>query len=615
MKLVVLVLSGLFFLFSATTAQTQNDEKIIDAKIIPSAEKLQPGKSTRLAIELTIHEPWHVNSDKPKEDFLIPTLINFDQTETVTFGRINYPKPEIKTFEFSDNPLAVYEGTVYAFTTVTIPPDYPAETVNITGNIAYQACNDQSCLAPDEVAFSAEFPVANLNESVAEINQDIFSLSIEPVKPKSESKLVSVIESKGMLVAFLIIFVSGLALNLTPCVYPLIPITISYFGGQVGGKKGSLVLYGIVYVLGMSITYSLLGVFAALTGSILGAWLQNPLVLAFIALVMVVLSLSMFGMYEIRVPTSLSNFAGQSKKGYFGTLFMGLTVGIIAAPCIGPFVLALFTYVGEKADPLLGFLMFFVLSLGLGVPFVFLAMFSGMINHIPRSGAWMVWVRKIFGFILIAMAFYFIDPLIGNDLWYYTLLAVTFLFGGIYLAWIDPIQTTGKTFPLVRNIVGILFIGIGMFFWVTSVEAHVDNRLKEFQASVGAEGIAASNEIHWQTYSEQSLQTAMEENKPMMIDFYADWCIPCKELDKLTFTDPAVIEMSRDFIMIKADLTKADNPDVKKLKEQYKIKGVPTLVFVDSDNQEIPGTRVFGYINSDEFLEIIERAKSDSNFD
>lgn len=609
MKVAVSILITLLLWAAAVNAQTQNKEKIIGAKVISSFEKLQAGKSNRISIELTIKEPWHVNSDKPAEDYLIPTLINFDQNETVTFGRISYPKPEIKTFEFSDNPLAVYEGTVYAFTTVTIPPDYPEETVKISGNVSYQACNDQSCLAPDEIAFSAEFPIAGENESIAEINQDIFSSSIEPSETESESKLVSVIESRGLLVAFLIIFVSGLALNLTPCVYPLIPITISYFGGQVGGKKGSLILYGIVYVLGMSITYSLLGVFAALTGSILGAWLQNPLVLAFIAIVMVALALSMFGLYEIRVPTALSNFAGQSKQGYFGTLFMGLTVGIIAAPCIGPFVLALFTYVGEKGDPLLGFLMFFVLSLGLGVPFVFLAMFSGMINHIPRSGAWMIWVRKIFGFILVAMALYFINPLIGNDLWYYTLLAVTFLFGGIYLAWIDQIQTAGKAFSLVRSIVGILFIVIGVFFWVSSVEAHVDSRLREFQMSAGGAGGVSEAEINWQTYSEEFIQKAMDENKPMMIDFYADWCIPCKELDKLTFTDPAVVEKSRNFIMVKADLTKEGSPEVQHLKEKYNIKGVPTLVFVDSNDQEIPGMRVFGYINAERFLEIMTRAK------
>lgn len=614
MKIVNLIIISLLCAFiTGVFGQTGVKEQIIEGKIISSVKKLQPGKSNRIAMELTIHEPWHVNSNKPEEDFLIPTIISFEQNETITFGRIQYPEPEIKTFEFSDNPLAIYEGTVYAFTTITIPPDYSEESVNIRGTIGYQACDNQSCLAPDEIEFSDVLPVAHGDESIATINDDIFSdipETAETFEGRNQSELASVIESQGLIVAFLIIFVSGLALNLTPCVYPLIPITISYFGGQVGGKKGSLVFYGIVYVLGMSITYSLLGVFAALTGSILGAWLQNPYVLVFIALVMIVLALSMFGLYEIRVPTALSNFAGQTKQGYLGTLFMGLTVGIIAAPCIGPFVLALFTYVGEKADPLLGFLMFFVLSLGLGIPFVFLAMFSGMINHIPRSGAWMIWVRKIFGFILVGMAFYFLNPIIGNDLWYFVLLAVTFLFGGIYLAWIDRIETQGKAFPIVRNIIGILFIIAGVFFWVTSVETYVDERLNRFQDSFEGSGNLSSNEINWQQYSDQILTTAQEQNKPIMIDFYADWCIPCKELDKLTFTDPRVIEISKEFIMVKADLTQASDTDVEQLKKQYNIKGVPTLVFVDSENQEIPNTRVFGYINADKFLGIIGKVQN-----
>ncbi len=608
MKGFIYLLSILIFLTNPVFSQSE--QEIIEVNVIGSVEKLQPGKSNRIAVELTIHESWHVNSNQPEEEFLIPTEINFAPNEAMTFGKINYPQPEIKTFEFSENPLPVYEGTVRAFTTVTLLPDFAEKAVTIQGSVTYQACNDQSCLAPDEVEFSKPFPVAGPDESVNEINQTLFSEAsgLELAETEDQSNLASVIESKGMIVTFLIIFVSGLALNLTPCVYPLIPITVSYFGGQVGGKRGSQLLYGIIYVLGMAITYSLLGVIAALTGSILGAWLQNPIVLIFIALVMVVLSLSMFGLYEIRVPTKLSNFAGQSKQGYFGTLFMGLTVGIIAAPCIGPFVLALFTYVGEKADPLLGFLMFFMLSLGLGVPFVVLAMFSGMINHIPRSGSWMVWVRKIFGFILIAMAFYFINPIIGNDLWYFILLAVTFLFGGVYLAWIESTETQGKVFPVVRNIIGILFVMVGVFFWVTSVEAYVDNRLEQFQSSIGEEGITFSNEINWRQHSERAMKLARQQTKPMMIDFYADWCIPCKELDKFTFTDPLVIEKSRNFIMVKADLTQSGSREVKQLKEEYNIKGVPTLVFVDSQNQEIPNTRVFGYINADEFLEVMNRA-------
>jgi thiol:disulfide interchange protein DsbD len=599
------------FLFSGSGLE--DEQEIVSVRVVSSVEKLKKEKSSQIAIEIKLYEPWHVNSNKPEEDFLIPTEIEFEKNEYITYGRIKYPTPVKKTFAFTENPIPVFEGTVYVYTSVTLLPDITDSTIRISGTLRYQACNDESCLAPARLDFSVEFPIAETEELVREINQGVFKTISDSEVPESqgENGLDSIIKRQGILFAFIIIFVGGLALNLTPCVYPLIPITISYFGGQVGGRKTGLFLHGIVYVLGMSVTYSTLGVVAALTGSILGGWLQNPTVLIFIALTMILLALGMFGLYEIRVPAKLSSFAGQSKQGYFGTIFMGLTVGIIAAPCIGPFVLALLTYVGERGDPFMGFLMFFVLSIGLGIPFIVLALFSGMINYIPRSGAWMEWVRKIFGFILVGMALYFLNPLFASELWYYSLLAITFLLGGIYMAWIEPTKSQGKIFPIIRNLVGILFLIVAVFFMVTSVEAHVDDKIRELKKSYQGTGLASTNEINWLTYSEQYLSKANEEGKPIMIDFYADWCIPCKELDKFTFTDPQLIKLSREFIMLKADLTKSENEEVKQLKEKYNIKGVPTIVFLSSEQHEVQGTRVVGFMNAEKFVDVMNRALQD----
>lgn len=587
-----------------------DEETILEAKLVSSAEKLLPGGSTRVAVQLQIHKPWHVNGHVVADDFLIPTVIEFAAAEGVSFGKIDYPPAEERMFSFSENPVLVYEETVYVFTTVAVSPALAGKEATLGGVVSYQACNDEVCLPPAEFEFSQAFPVAGQDEPVKPINESLFGSAPPPAAPEmknGDSDLVKTIESKGFFWAFVGIFFAGLALNLTPCVYPLIPITISYFGGQAEGKKGNLLLLSLLYVLGMAITYSVLGVAAALTGSILGVWLQNPWVLVFIALVMVALALSMFGLYEIRVPAGLANFAGQSKQGYFGTLFMGLTVGIIAAPCIGPFVLGLLTYVGEKGDPVMGFLMFFVLALGLGVPFIFLAIFSGAVKYMPRSGGWMEWIRKIFGFILIGIAFYFINPLFQNDLWYYTLLGLTALFAGIYLGWIDATQGRGgKAFPLVKSLVGVLFILAGAFFWVTSVEAYVDERLRELRQTGGETGTRAANEIAWQNYSEEKLQAAQAAQKPVMIDFYADWCIPCKELDRFTFTDPRVIEQSKKMVMLKADLTRSQSEEVQALQKKYNIKGVPTLVFLSPSGEEITAARVVSYVNADKFLGVLE---------
>ncbi len=611
---------SLFIVFSifikAGFTQDFGGEDIVTVSLKSSQNKLERGKSIPIALVIQIKSPWHINSFTPKEEFLIPTTLALSAPEGVSFGKMQYPEALEKQFEFSETPLWVYEGEAVVYTTIAIDPDYTGNTVTITGKITYQACDDHTCLAPTEKTLTFTLPVANPGETVTAINPELFQNRPEPMgaanspsaTSTNDNELARTIQEKGLLLAFIVIFISGLALNLTPCVYPLIPITISYFGGQAGGKKGSLLTHAIIYILGMAITYSLLGVIAALTGSILGGWLQHPVVLLFIAAVMVALALSMFGLYEITVPPALANFAGQSKQGYFGTFFMGLTVGIIAAPCIGPFVLALFTYVGTQGDPVLGFFMFFVLALGLGIPFVLLAVFSGSLQRLPRSGAWMVWVRTIFGFILTAVAIYFLHPLIKNELWYMSLLAANFILAGIYLAWIEPSKTSGLLFPVVRNVVGMGLVLLGLFFAIDGLNTHIDARFNEFASNLQQNngGTLALPEIDWQPYSEAAVKQAAAEGKPIFIDFFADWCIPCKELDKFTFKDERIIALSKNFVNLKVDLTSMGDPRVQALKQQYNIKGVPTLIFLDKNGTEIPGTRIVGFIEAEELERIMQ---------
>jgi thiol:disulfide interchange protein DsbD len=323
-------------------------------------------------------------------------------------------------------------------------------------------------------------------------------------------------------------------------------------------------------------------------------------VLVGIALVMVALALSMFNLYEFRLPSFLTRMAGGRKQGFMGTLFMGLTVGFVAAPCIGPFVLGLLTYVGERGDALLGSLMFFVLALGLGVPFLFLAIFSGSIDRLPRSGAWMVWVRTIFGFVLIAMAVYFLRPLFPDTLIYHLTLSLILFIGAIFMAWLEPTKMPGKVFPVIRNLVGLAFFVLALVFATSGIRAYVATALAEARA---ASGLSTGSEILWVPGSEARLEAAADQGKPVFIDFTADWCIPCRELDKFTFSDHKVVEMSRRFVMLKVDLTSSSDPVSQRLKNRFGVKGVPTLIFINSDGSEASGLREVGFVEKDKFLE------------
>jgi len=381
------------------------------------------------------------------------------------------------------------------------------------------------------------------------------------------------------------IFAGGLALNLTPCVYPMIPITVSFFGGRAAGDKPGqiqLVLHGICYLMGLALTNSALGVAAALTGGLMGAMLQNPIVLAAVALVLLLFAASLFGFWELRMPGFLTRAAGKSYSGYFGSLFMGITLGVVAAPCIGPFVLGLLTWVAGMGSPWLGFLIFFVLSLGLGLPLFVLALFSGQLQRLPRAGGWMIWVRKLMGWVLVGMAAYFIRPVLPEAL-KIALPAAVALAAGLHLGWLDKNKATFRAFPWLKTLAGTACLVLAAF-WITSWAMRGPG-------------------VDWRAYSEKTLAQAAEQGKPVIIDFYADWCTPCRELEETTFHHADVVrQASEDFVMIKVDVTQGGDPLHERLLKQYDVKGVPTIVFLDARGEERADLRMVDFLPPEPFL-------------
>lgn len=402
------------------------------------------------------------------------------------------------------------------------------------------------------------------------------------VEKSPEAQAASPLRGWAVMWTLVGIFAGGLALNLTPCVYPLIPITVSYFGGGSGQRRGNLLFHGAGYIGGLSITNSVLGVTAALTGGLMGALLQSPVVLVILAAILIFFAASLFGFWELRLPYRLTQAASKSYSGYFGSLFMGMTLGVVAAPCIGPFVLGLLTWVASMGNPWLGFLIFFTLSIGLGLPLFFLAIFAGRLDKLPRSGEWMIWVRKLMGWVLVGMAAYFIRALLPQTVASLTLAAVA-LAAGLHLGWIDRTQAAFRTFEWLKT--GAAIAGLVLASYLT--------------VSLILKGPG----VQWHAYSDQLLTEAAAKQQPVIIDFYAAWCAPCRELEEVTFHDREIVKMAgTDFIMVKVDLTRKGNLENENLLRRYDVRGVPTVVFLDRQGNERRALRLVDFLPPEGFL-------------
>jgi thiol:disulfide interchange protein DsbD len=567
---------------SVVNSATPNPGGFVTIQSVKLESPLASGRPVLLDVIARIADGWHINSAHRLGDYYIPTRMNVVPPAHVTPGTIIYPEARLVTLAFAGaEKLSVFTGTVE----FKVPLTADAEFSNGVGapakiELHYQACNDSQCLRPASIGTTVDLASATVAAaSPGRAVADASRLAGGQVAP-ADAAISGVFAQHGYLLGLLAVLLGGLALNLTPCVYPLIGVTIAYFGNESGAPR-KVVMLALLYVLGIALMFSGVGVAVALSGGLFGSALQNPYVLGTIAAMLLALAASSFGLFAIQPPQWLMQRAGIARPGYLGALVMGLGMGVVAAPCIGPIVLGLLLMVQRSGSALFGFVLFFTLAIGLGLPYVALALAARSIRRLPRSGEWLAWIEQLFGFVLVGLALYFLDPLVPNRmitgaLPYYAAGA------GIFLGFISRAGRNWRPFLVIRSAVG-----------VASAVALVWLMIQ---------GRRTVPQLAFEPFKPVLLQAAKSQGKPVVVDFSADWCVPCREMERTTFVNPAVVREASGFVRLRANLT-AENSANQAIIKEFRIEGVPTTVFIDA-NGNVREHRV-GYIGPDEFLKYL----------
>ncbi|MCT7642930.1 protein-disulfide reductase DsbD [Aliarcobacter butzleri] len=412
------------------------------------------------------------------------------------------------------------------------------------------------------------------------------------------------LKEKNLLLVLLTFFGFGLLLSLTPCVFPMIPILSSII---VGASKNETMtasrgfFLSLVYVLSMSIAYTIAGVIAGIFGANLQVALQNPYVLVIFALIFVALAFSMFGYFEIRLPQAIQNRVnkttdGKEKQGILGIAIMGFLSALIVGPCVAPPLAGALVYIGQTGDAILGGLALFVMSLGMGVPLLLIGLGAG--KFMPKPGGWMESITKIFGIVMLGVAIWLLDRVLDASIIIY-LWALLLLGSAIYLKIYQHILTQLIT-------VVIFILGVILFVGAISGATNPLNPLEKFTSSKMTQ-VFDEKLIFKKIKNIQELELAIKNsNKPVMLDFWASWCVSCKELEEITFQDEQVINKLQKFTLLKADVTENNDED-KALQKKFGVVGPPALIFWDKDKNEIQASRIIGYKNPKDFLEIVNK--------
>ena len=532
--------------------------------------------------------------------------------------QVNITKPnKIELLKDLKLPKPVpYDGFIVHFDDLNIEIPYSLLKLKLDSNkyeieFKFQGCSKAGlCYAPLSEKQIISFEENAKEESITSIKEDIkqkdelsSSLKQEAENLSETDNIAASLKDSSTLIVLATFFGFGLLLAFTPCVFPMIPILSSIIvkasqNESMSAKKGFLMSF--VYVLAMSFAYSLAGIIAGIFGANLQASLQNPYVLVVFAFVFIALAFSMFGYFEIRLPASLQTKInktadGKEKQGMLGIAIMGFLSALIVGPCVAPPLAGALVYIGQTGDALLGGVALFVMSLGMGVPLLLIGLGAG--KFMPKPGGWMEGVTKIFGIIMLGVAIWLLDRVINPTVTMY-LWAFLFISFGVYLKIYTHI--------IVKSISKVLTI-LGAILLVGAVSGAT-NPLKPLDKFTSKVSLSKQDELKFiKIQNIAQLEDAiLKSSKPVILDFWATWCVSCKELDEITFKNDEVIKRLQNFTLLKVDVTQNSEED-KAIQKKFGVVGPPALIFWDENKQEVKSAKIVGYKNPKEFLEILDK--------